>query len=149
MVIITPINENDLSKLSLLYQELFAKDQILTRMKEAYKEIENNPNYLVLGAKDNDRLVGSAMGVICTDLFGECRPFMVIENVIVSSESRYKGIGKKLLRELEIQAIKRNCCYALLVSSADRKEAHRFYISLGYDMDIYRGFKKHFISQQG
>jgi ribosomal protein S18 acetylase RimI-like enzyme len=147
MVVIAPIIEPDLPMLSSLYQELSGQAQELTRMRISFHKINDNPDYLVLGAKDGDLLIGSAMGVICTDLFGECRPFMVIENVIVRSDSRNKGIGKKLIRKLESEAEKRNCYYALLVSSESRQEAHQFYVSLGYKMHGYRGFKKHFSSQ--
>lgn len=40
--------------------------------------------------------MGSLMGVANRELIGECRPFMVIENVIVSNKHRRMGIGKML-----------------------------------------------------
>jgi ribosomal protein S18 acetylase RimI-like enzyme len=113
-------------------------------MRQAFEKIKGNPDYLLLGAKAEKRLVGTAMGVICASLFGDCRPFLVIENVVVSPESRDEGIGKALIQEIELQAAMRNCCYALLVSSIGMDYTHGFYRSLGYNMDDYRGFKKHF-----
>jgi len=47
------------------------------KMKENFKLMESNPNYIVLTAKEDNLVVGSAMGVICLDLVGECKPFMV------------------------------------------------------------------------
>ena len=144
IVQISTITEADLSALSHLYGLLFPTTTPLTRMRQIFIEINRGSGYLLLGAKAGNRLVGSAMGVICASLSGDCRPFMVIENIVVSPESRDKGIGKALLQELELQAAARNCCYALLVSKMGRDYAHVFLRSLGYNMDDYRGFKKHF-----
>ncbi len=44
--------------------------------------IESNEDYILLGAKYNNELVGTLMAIICKDLDGACRPFMVIENVV-------------------------------------------------------------------
>jgi ribosomal protein S18 acetylase RimI-like enzyme len=144
LVQITAITEADLSALSRLYGLLFPTTTPLTRMKRIFVEINRNPGHLLLGAKAGNRLVGSAMGIICASLSGDCRPFMVIDNIVVSPESRDKGIGRALLQELELQAAARNCCYALLVSKIGREYTHVFLRSLGYNMDDYRGFKKHF-----
>lgn len=141
---ITTIRQSDLSALSQLYGILFPTTTPLTRMRQIFNKIKLNPDYILLGAKAENRLIGSAMGVTCTSLLGDCRPFMVIENVVVSPESRNQGIGKALLQELELHAATRNCCYALLVSSIGQEFACGFYRSLGYNMDDYRGFKKHF-----
>ena len=94
MTIIAPIKDSDLNMVSSLYKELSNQEQNLKCMKNEFKRMKNNPDYFLIGAKISDRLVGSAMGIICTDLFGECRPFMVIENVIVSNGSTKKGIGE-------------------------------------------------------
>ncbi len=144
LVQVTTITEPDLSALSRLYGLIFPTTTPLTRMRHTFEKIKSNPDYLLLGAKAGNRLVGSAMGVICASLSGDCRPFMVIENIVVSPESRDKGIGKALLQELELQAAARNCCYAFIVSKIGREYAHVFLRSLGYNMDDYRGFKKHF-----
>ena len=144
LVQVTTIAEPDLSALSRLYGLLFPTTTPLARIREIFGKIKGHPDYLLLGAKAGNRLVGSAMGVICASLSGDCRPFMVIENIVVSPESRDKGIGKALLQELELQAAARNCCYALIVSKIGREYTHVFLRSLGYNMDDYRGFKKHF-----
>jgi ribosomal protein S18 acetylase RimI-like enzyme len=87
-------------------------------------------------------LVGFAMGIICEDLYGKCKPFMVIEDLIVDKNQRRSGIGSALMRELEKCAIDNDCCQILLVTEADRTEAHRFYRSLGYEFESYKGCKK-------
>ena len=84
------------------------------------------------------------MAIICHDVVGECRPFMVLENVIEKSSCRGKGIGKKLISYIEDYAREKKCYYIFFVSSFDRKSAHKFYESLGYNMDVVKGFKNFF-----
>ena len=56
--------------------------------------------HILLAAEDGGRLVGSVMGVVCEELYGDGRPFLVVENLIVDKEQRRKGAGR-MLRELE------------------------------------------------
>ncbi|QDH22717.1 GNAT family N-acetyltransferase [Saccharibacillus brassicae] len=110
-------------------------------MRETFAALAADHNYRLLGAFEGEALAGSAMGVICHDLIGDCRPFMVVENVIVSEAFRGRKAGKLLMEELERIARERRCAYALLVSSGFRTEAHAFYEALGYEEDV-RGFRR-------
>ena len=83
------------------------------------------------------------MGIICYDLVDQCKPFMVIENVIVSSQAQRKGVGQQLMLRIEQIARDRECGYIILVSGAQRKEAHLFYEKMGYREEQVEGFRKH------
>ncbi|WP_425800955.1 GNAT family N-acetyltransferase [Desulfitobacterium sp. Sab5] len=133
----------DLEELAQLYEELMGKETDLCKMKENFERMEANPNYIVLTAKEDNMIVGSVMGIICLDLVYKCKPFMVIENVIVKSTSRGKGIGARLMKEIEEIGRKKECYYTMLVSGGHRKEAHQFYHAIGYDLDLVKGFKKY------
>ena len=100
------------------------------------------PRAVPLVADQQNNLVGSVMGIICEELYGDCNPFMVVEDVIVDKHQRRLGIASSLMRELEICALKHNCNYIIFVTESERTEAHRFYESLGYKSDEYKGFKK-------
>jgi ribosomal protein S18 acetylase RimI-like enzyme len=144
LITIDRINVNDLIELSNLYEELSGAKTDMVKMKENFNLINSNADYILIGAKDeNNTLVGSLLGIICRDVVGECRPFMVLENVIVKSNCRGLGVGKKLVKFIEDYSRERKCYYIIFVSSADRKEAHRFYQSLGYDINAVQGFKKY------
>jgi ribosomal protein S18 acetylase RimI-like enzyme len=145
MMEIKKIEQNDLIDLASLFEELSGKPTDINLMLKNYEWMEKNGDYIVLGAKYERRLVGSLMGIICHDLVGECMPFMVIENVIVSNKFRGQGIGKKLMFEIEKIGKERNCYYTMFVSGAQRKEAHKFYESLGYKLDEVQGFKKYLV----
>lgn len=142
MVNINRICADDLEELADLYKELLYVEANLEKMKKTFEWVNSNDNYILLGAKDaNNKLVGSVLGITCQDIIGSCRPFMVIENVIVKNNKR--GIGKQLMNYLENYAHEINCSYTMLVSSSYRKESHKFYESVGYDIDAVQGFKKY------
>lgn len=111
-------------------------------MQRVFRQMESNSAYHLLGYKHEGMLLGSVMGVICHDLVGTCRPFMVVENVIVSAKAQGMGVGKKLMLALEQMANDHDCAYIMFCSSSYRKDAHRFYESLGYKLDEVQGFRK-------
>jgi GNAT superfamily N-acetyltransferase len=116
-------------------------DAVLGR-QEVYLDAFEHQSDTFLVARQNDRLAGSVMGIVCEELYGECKPFMVVEDVIVDQNHRRQGVGSLLMRELERLAITRDCAYIIFVTEQDRTTAHQFYESLGYNPDKYRGFKK-------
>lgn len=143
MIIVEEVKDRDLDELSVIFEELVGSKTNYRKMAENFKWMSENPDYILLGAKDNRELVGTIMGIVCRDMVGSCRPFMVIENVIVKSSMRGKGVGKTLIHKLEDIGRERDCYYTMLVSLARRKEAHKFYESVGYPLDMVQGFKKY------
>lgn len=138
---IEKVKSKEIPSLAALYHQLVnqANEE---KMLEVFDKIAVNSAYTLLGAKVGEQLAGSLMGVECYNLGRECRPFMVVENVIVDEKYRGKGIGKALMAAIEEEARQRNCCYLMLVSSMHRKEAHVFYDAIGYPADAVEGFKK-------
>jgi GNAT superfamily N-acetyltransferase len=83
----------------------------------------------------------TVMGVLCRELYGRCRPFMVVEDVIVDQAHRRRGIGTLLMRAIEQEAFRNQCSYIMLVTDATRREALGFYEHLGYHPDRYKACK--------
>lgn len=116
----------------------------IERLRDVFAFIDSNPDYTLIAAKDKQgNLLGSLLGIICCDVVGDCKPFMVIENVIVKSACRGQGVGRQLMEYIEAWGRQRGCYYAMLVSSANRKIAHQFYASVGYGQTPVQGFKKY------
>ncbi len=136
------LTENDLPALAELYKQFWGEDSCLERMRATFRRLKDRPDYVFLGAKTDGRLVGSVLGIVCEELYGQCVPFMVVEDVIVDAEWRRRGIGSALMCELENQAVGGGCGYIIFVTEVERTDAHRFYESLDYDPDAYKGFKK-------
>lgn len=140
---IEQIKHENLTDLKALYENAFEGSTTnLVVVQNTYEVIKNNPNYHILCALIDNKVVGSVMGVICFELFGNCRPFMVVENVAVLSNYRKQGIAKKLLVKLEEIAKQQNCSMILFVSSQHRQAAHKLYESLGYGVDKVNGYRK-------
>ncbi len=139
------LSEDDLPSLAKLY-ELFRNEQSsVEKMQSTFVRLRDNPNYILLAAKQDGRLIGSVMGVVCDELYGECKPFMVVEDVVVDNNHRRKGAGSLMMKELERRAIEKCCTYIILITEQARKTAHAFYKSLGFDGDVYKGFKKRLV----
>lgn len=134
--------DTDLPELSLLYEQFWGEKSSLDKMKDMFNKLRANNDYILLSAIQDNKVVGSAMGVVCHELYGECRPFMVIEDFIVDNNVRRKGIGTGLMKELENRARDHNCCNILLVTESNRTDAQSFYESTGFKADTHRGYKK-------
>jgi ribosomal protein S18 acetylase RimI-like enzyme len=106
--------------------------------------ILKDDNYFLLAARVEDRIAGSLVGIICHDLFGECLPYMIVENVIVTRNLCGQGIGKALMTNIEEIAKIRGCRYITLISSRNKMESWKFYSSIGYISDNFKVFKKYF-----
>ena len=141
-VVVGRLADGDLPTLAGLYKQFWGEDSSPEKMREVFGRLSEDPDYLFLGARHGRTLVGSALRVVCEDLYGDCRPFLLIEDFVVDESRRRLGVGSALIRELERHAAERDCAYILLLTDAYRDDAVRFYESLGYECDRYRGFKK-------
>ncbi|MGI6094803.1 MAG: GNAT family N-acetyltransferase [Lachnospiraceae bacterium] len=137
-MIIEKLKIEDMEQVAELHKLIvpFALD--LEEAKKTYAKMAENPDYLLLAAKEEGKVVGTATGICCKTL---ATPFLVIEDVVVSPEQRNEGVGTQLMEALEVYAKEKQCAYTILVSSGHRKEAHKFYEKLGYT-DNVKGFRK-------
>ena len=90
---------SDMKRLSDLYRQFWDEQSDVQKMEKQFDIIQRENSHLLLGAEEEGILIGSVMGVICKELYGECRPFLVIENMIVEKGGRRKGIGRALLAD--------------------------------------------------
>ncbi len=139
---ISPITENELPELANLYQQLIPNEISIPKMKYVLNRHKENPNHVVLGAKIEGKLVGSLLAIMCEMLFGRCKSFMVVEDVVVDELYRKKGIGAALMQHIEGYAREKNCSYIMLITDTDRVGSQKFYKSLEFKTEEYCAFKK-------
>ena len=111
-------------------------------MKEKFTHLKDNPNYIFLCAVIDDKVVGTIMGIVCEELYGECSPFFVMEDLVVDKQYRRKGVAKALVTELIHYAKESGCKQIQFITEKNRKEALAFYKSLGFNANTHIGFKK-------
>ncbi|WP_413306038.1 GNAT family N-acetyltransferase [Bacillus sp. 1P10SD] len=111
-------------------------------MSKQFNKLHKNNSHIFISAFENEKLIGSVMGVICEELYGDCKPFLVLENMVVDKNYRNSGVGKALITELERIATQRGCSQVVFVTERDRIDAIKFYESAGYSSQTLIGFKK-------
>jgi ribosomal protein S18 acetylase RimI-like enzyme len=140
---IRKLKQEDLKSLDRLYYYFWNEHSNTQLMNEKFSELSNNDDYIFLVAEVNNVIAGSILGIICHELYGNCRPFLLMEDLIVDENFRKMGIGKKLINELETIAKQKNCYRILFLTEADRKGTIEFYESIGFDSKKNIGFKRH------
>jgi len=141
-LIIREMVADDIPELALLYKQFWNEDSYVEKMYIKFNKFCKTGTHVMMSAIEKDRLIGSVMGVICSDLYGSCEPFMVLENMIIDKNYRNKGVGKALIFELEKIAAQKKCTQIILVTENNRIDACKFYESAGYNPDTHKGFKK-------
>ena len=141
-MIIRDLQFEDIESLSKLYFQFWNEDSDIHKMKDKFKQLRNSDSYILLCAEENNALIGSLMGIICEELYGDCKPFLLVENMVVDGTQRKKGIGRALFVELEKRAKSKGCTQIILVTETERKDACGFYESIGFHPTANKGYKK-------
>lgn len=95
-------------------------------------------NYAQVAIYDNGECLGLTGYWIGSKLW--CGKYLELDNVVISSKERSKGIGKKIFDYMKEKAISENCTMMALDSYTDNFKAHKFFYREGF---VPRGF--HFI----
>ena len=102
MITISHLQRDDLRGLKELYENAFEGSHTdFDKLTLRFGEIKNNRDYVILCAREDKRVVGSVLGVVCQELFGQCNPFMVLEDVAVLHAYRRRGIARQLMLKME------------------------------------------------
>ena len=141
-MVIRNLKLEDMQALSRLYFQFWNEESDVTKMQNKFLSLQNNGNYILLCAVEENSIVGSVMGIVCEELYGSCEPFLVVENMVVDENHRKKGIGKMLFDTLEKQARTKNCTQIILVTETTREDACGFYESIGFHPTANKGYKK-------
>ena len=133
----------DIEKLNPLLAQLSDSLADPKKMAEKMQKIDHNEDAILLVAEntENGDLCGSLFGLAFEDVCGECRPILMVENVVTDEKYRGKGIGRGMFEFIENWGREKDCHYCILVSGLNRTGAHKFYDAIGYS--AVKGFKKY------
>lgn len=136
---IEKLNIEDINSLYILLINVFKTD---VKLDNLYKLIDNK-NVIDLVVKKNNTVIGHALVEIRYDLFTNDKYFY-LNYFCVDECYRKKGIGNRLLQELEKLALEYNTQYIKFTSNNKRIEAHSFYKNRGYSIRDTSVFIKYF-----
>lgn len=133
---------SDTERISHLYSQLVS-NPALNVSPERVACVSEDPNAQLLVAEDSGQVIGTALVSLCQDVMFGSQPFAVVENVVVDSDARSKGVGAALMRHVEAFAKHKNCSKIMLLSSVNRVSAHRFFERAGFNALAKRAFVKY------
>lgn len=140
---IEEVQVHELEDLAILYDQLAGKPTNREKLRETFLKLEQRPDYVILGAKSQRQVIGSITGLLFYDMLEESQPYMYVDNVVVHEAHRCKGIGRHLMREIEVIARQKQCYCVVLLSAMHRERAQKFYQSIGYHHGVVQGYKKY------
>lgn len=146
--IIRPARPGDLDELLVLYDQLEGEHgegssgagpdaaAVLASI------LAERSRHLLVAEQSDGRVLGSADLLIVSNLTHGCRPWAIVENVIVSEDSRGLGVGRSLMQRVAEIATRQDCYKIQLLSRRERAGAHAFYGRLGYGA-VAEGFRRY------
>ena len=136
----------DAEEVDRLYAQLVSNpgiDVLPQRLAELQRSTEAALFVVDDESDDGTGLLGTVFVALCPDAMFGRQPFAVVENIVVDARARGQGIGALLMAEVERFCLAADCSKIVLLSAAERGDAHRFFERAGYAGDRKRGFVKY------
>jgi len=143
--------QDDVTRILELYRELaittsqaeLGQSPSPADCRRVFEEISAAPGHALLVAEYQGEVVGTMVLLIVPNLSHGVLPWAMVENLVIDRRYQRRGLGR-LLMEHAIARAKEAGCYRLALSSDKRRrEAHRFYHSLGFQPSAH-GFRLYF-----
>jgi len=93
--------------------------------------LRRHPTTLVMLAQESGDYIGAAICFIGFSTF-YARPLINIHDLTVLDDHRGKGVGRRLMRAVESEALAMGCCKVTLEVREDNEGARRLYNSEGF-----------------
>ena len=151
MAIVRATTKGDIPRILELYRQLaITTSQVEQHQnpspdncQRVFAEIGTFPGYELLVAEDEGEVVGTMVLLIVPNLSHSALPWALVENLIVDQRYQRQGTGR-LLMDYAIARAKEAACFKVVLSSDKRRrEAHKFYRSLGFEVSAH-GFRLYF-----
>lgn len=146
-IVVRRANLEDVTEILVLYRELSGSEPQIEGVvlpawaKEQLDIINNSPQHLLVAELDGN-VVGTVTLAVLPSLRRGGSIWAEIENLVVNSQFRRRGVAKALIKEAETIASKAGAYKIHLVSDFDTSEAFKFYDSVGFS-HTGRGYKKY------
>ena len=119
-----------------LYNDFVGDDRYSNGRGNSFQLVLKSPRNFVFVAEDKNHLIGFVtFSVRITIRYP--KPIAEVDEIYVTTLHRIKGVGRKLMARMLEQAKSMNCQKVFIETAYKRKNAHKFYKSLGYVRDGY------------
>ena len=133
--------DGDLDGILALYRELRPQDpEPLPNARKVFDRMLARDDVRILVCEVDGRLVSTCMLALIPNLASGTRPIGLLEHVVTLAAHRGHGYARRVLEHALSVAWQANCCKVMLLSGAQRDDAHRLYESVGFTGDVERGF---------
>lgn len=150
MTTVRTATEADIPRILELYQQLAMNPEELESVKaepefsqEMFREMFDLKGYYLLVAEVDGEVVGTTVFVILPGLAHGISRWGVVEFMVVDEPYRSRGVGRALMDYAAELAQEAGCYKIMLGSNKKRTDAHRFYLSAGYEA-THEGFTRYF-----
>lgn len=133
--VLSRVTPEDSATIARLLGQLTARGESPAVVAEQMEAIMGGGSAQIFVARCGNVIVGVMAGYLCDHLSRSFSPFLVLEALVVDEAQRNRGIGHQLMAYTEQWAAGQSVRYIMLASQQTRKDAHRFYESLGYCHD--------------
>ncbi|NVN99486.1 MAG: GNAT family N-acetyltransferase [Geobacteraceae bacterium] len=141
-VVIREARGTDAAAIAALYRSFVTNPNINVR-EDRLEAIAADSNNFVFVCEVEGVVCGTAFLTLCLDAMFGAQPYGVLENVVVDGALRGQGIGRRLFEHAEEMCRTRDCSKIMLLSTATRESAHRFFEQQGYSSVNKLGFVKY------
>jgi GNAT superfamily N-acetyltransferase len=143
------VKENESEELLDLYQNF--PDAVIPddkqRIKKVWDSIMSDPNYHIVVAVIDDKIVASCMCVIVPNLSINLMPYAIVENVVTDREYRRQGLATACLNYARDIAGSNGCYKIMLMTGHKDEEILDFYRKAGYNDKDKTGFIQWFVDK--
>ncbi len=108
------------------------EDPLPESYREAFREIEADPNNELIVAELEGEIVGTMQLTFTPSISFQGGKRCTAESVRVDKKYRGQGIGHEMMLWAIERAKERGCISIQLTTNSERTDAHRFYSNLGF-----------------
>lgn len=138
---IREITSADYEQLMELYLHLHETEvPLFEKARGVWGSIISDPNYHIIVAEEDGRIVSSVTCLIVPNLTHGLRPYAWVENVVTHADYRKRGLARACLDYAKQLAINENCYRLVLMTGSKLESTLRFYEQAGYNRTDKTGF---------
>ena len=132
----------DIEAVLMLYRELRPNDPPVPadRIQSLWRAVAEDRRSMIFVAEVDGEVAATCMLALLANLASGGRPIGVIEHVVTAQRFRRRGLSRTVLEFALGEAWHADCCKVMLLSGAQRTEAHGVYEAVGFRGDVERGF---------